>query len=83
MFLETFAMESNTFFEIKDGYKVSCVKMFFLDNILGSQYLFQTLQTSHTVKNSENRVKGKCFQKCLRWRAPVFSKCSKDIKSLV
>ena len=43
-----------------------------LADLLGSQYLFEILQTSLTVKNSESIVKRGCFEKCLRWRAPIF-----------
>ena len=42
-----------------------------LADLLGSQYLFQILQSSLTVKNSENGVKSGCFEKCSRWRAPI------------
>ena len=48
------------------------VKNIFVADLLGSQYLFEILQTSLTVKNSENGVKYGCFEKCSRWRAPVF-----------
>ena len=34
-----------------------------LSDLLGDQYLFQILQTSPTVKNSENWVKSECFEK--------------------
>ena len=40
-------------------------------DLLGSQYLFEILQTSLTVKNSENVVKSGCFEKRLQWRAPT------------
>ena len=43
-----------------------------LTDLLGSQYLFEILQTSLTVKNNENGVKSACFEKLLRWRAPIF-----------
>ena len=43
-----------------------------LTDLLGSQYLFEILQTSLTVKNSENGVKSGCFEKCSRWRALNF-----------
>ena len=62
MFLKDSAIESaNFFFEIKEECKVSCVKYILLSDLLGSQYLFEILQTSPTVKNSENRVKSGCF----------------------
>ena len=47
-------------------------KNLFVADLLGSQYLFEILQTSLTVKNSENVVKSGCFEKLLRWRAPFF-----------
>ena len=43
----------------------------FVSDLLGSQHLFEILQTSLTFKNSEN-VKSGCFKKLLRWRAPIF-----------
>ena len=43
----------------------------FLAKLLGSQYLFEILHTSLTVKNSENVEKSGCFEKRLRWRAPI------------
>ena len=49
---------------------MSCVNIFFVADLLGSQYLFEILQTSLTVKNSENVVKGGCFEKLLQCRAP-------------
>ena len=42
-----------------------------LPDLSGSQYLFQILQTSLTVKNSENAVKSGCFEKSLRRRVPI------------
>ena len=44
----------------------------FVSDLLGSQHLFEILQTSLTLKNSENVVKSGCFKKLLRWRAPIF-----------
>ena len=41
-------------------------KNLFVADLLGSQYLFEILQTSLTVKNSENVVKSGCFEKLLR-----------------
>ena len=43
-----------------------------LADLLLSQYLFEILQTSLTVKNKENMVKRGCFEKFLRSRAPIF-----------
>ena len=47
-------------------------KNIFVADLLGSQYLFETLQISLTVKNSENVVKSRCFKKHLLWRATIF-----------
>ena len=49
-------------------------KNIFVAGLLGSQYLFEILQTSLAVKNSENVIKSGCFEKCLRCRAPFFFK---------
>ena len=40
----------------------------FVGDLLGSQYLFEILQASLTVKNGENVVKSGCFEKRLWWR---------------
>ena len=48
-------------------YKNICVT-----DLSGSHHIFEILQTSLTFKNSENGVKSGCFEKCLRWRAPIF-----------
>ena len=50
---------------------VLCKSIFGAD-LLGSQYMFEILQTSFTFKNSENVVKSGCLQKRLRWRVPIF-----------
>ena len=47
-------------------------KNIFVPDLIGSQYLFEILQTSFTVKNSDNMVKSRCFEKLLRWTAPIF-----------
>ena len=62
--------ERKFYFEIKEG----CVlcKNILLTDLSGSQYLFEILQTSLTVKNSESVVKSWCFEKYSRWRAPIF-----------
>ena len=44
----------------------------FVSDLLGSQHLFEILQTSLTFKNSENVVKSGCFKKLLQWRTPTF-----------
>ena len=44
----------------------------FVADLLGSQSLFEILETSLIVKNSENVVKSECFEKCFQWRAPIF-----------
>ena len=51
---------------MKEGYRVSCVKKSLAESI-GSQYLFEILQTPLCVKNNENVVKSGCFEKGLRW----------------
>ena len=50
--------------------KVLCVKRFFLDDLLESQYLFDILRILLTIKNIENVIKIECFEKSLRWIAP-------------
>ena len=66
-------MESAIFyFEMKEKCKVSCVNIICLADLLGSQYLFEILQRSLIVKNSENGVKSRCSEKWSRWRAPIF-----------
>ena len=47
-------------------------KNILLADLLGSQHLLQILQTSLAIKNSEKVVKIECFEKRLRWRAPIF-----------
>ena len=47
---------------MKEERKVSCVKIFCLADLLASQYLFEILQSSLIVKNSENGVKSRCFE---------------------
>ena len=59
------------FFEMKERCSVFCENNYLAD-LLGSQYLLKILQTSLTVKNSENVVKTGCFEKRLRRRAPNF-----------
>ena len=59
------------FFEMKERCSVFCENNYLADS-LGSQYLLKILQTSLTVKNSENVVKTGCFEKRLRRRAPNF-----------
>ena len=46
-------------------------KKIFLTDLLGSQYLFEKLQTSNTVENSEIVVKGGCFGKILQWSVKI------------
>ena len=58
--------ERNFYFEIEEGCKLLCVKLFFLADLLGNLHLFEILKTSLTVKC----VKKGCFEKRLRWRAP-------------
>ena len=47
-------------------------KNIFVPDLIGSQYLFEISQTSLTIKNSDSVVKSRCFEKLLRWRAPIF-----------
>ena len=67
MFLETYAMESTNFFVgIKKQSQVICKKNNFGSDLLGSQHLFEILQTFITFKNSENVVKSGCFENLSR-----------------
>ena len=45
-----------------------------------TQYLFEILQTSLNAENSENAVKSRFFEKCSRWRAPVFFEMKEGYK---
>ena len=47
-------------------------KNIFLADLSGCQYLFEILQTSLSVKNSENVVKSGCFEKRLGRRVLTF-----------
>ena len=70
MFLKASAMESAFFSKWRKG--VRCiVKKIPLAHLLRSHYLFDILQTSLTVKSSENVVKSWCFEKRLWRRAPT------------
>ena len=62
-------MKGGIFFEMKERCKVSYVKKYFLAELLGSQYLLEILQTSPTVKNSENVV---TLRNTFVIRAPIF-----------
>ena len=44
----------------------------FVADLFGSQYFFEILQTSLTVKNSENVVKSVFFKERMQWRASIF-----------
>ena len=46
-------------------------KNIFVADLSKSQYLFEILQTSLTIKNSKNGGKSGCFEKCSRCRAPI------------
>ena len=59
---------------------MSCAKNILLTDLLGSQYLFEILQTSLIFKNSENGVKSGCLKKLLRWRAPFLSEMKEGYK---
>ena len=67
MFLKTYAMESTIcFFENEGAVSGVLYKNNFVSDLLGSQHLFEILQTSFTVKNSKNGVKSGYFKKFLR-----------------
>ena len=72
-FSKNFCDGENAFFYWNKGAvsDVLCKSIFGAD-LLGSQYMFEILQTSFTFKNSENVVKSGCLQKRLRWRVPIF-----------
>ena len=61
---------------------MSCVKILLAD-LLGSQYLLEILQTSFTVKNSENMVKSGCFEKHLLWRTHFSLERRSSVRCLV
>ena len=64
--------EGNFFFEVKERRKVSCIKIFcYRTDPLETQHLLEILQTLLTLKSSEKVVKSECFEKLLRWRAPI------------
>ena len=54
-------------------------KNIFVHDLLGSQHLFEILQTSLTFKNCENVVKSGCLGKLLRSRAPIFFSKMKEV----
>ena len=62
---------------------MSCAKNVLLTDLLGSQYLFEILQTSLTIKNSENGVKSGCFKKLLRRKRQYFSEMTEGYSSFV
>ena len=63
MFLEMFVMErTNYFLKKKEGCKECCVKKF-LDDLFRIQYLFEKMQTSLAVMNSNKLVKSGCLGK--------------------
>ena len=49
------------YFEMKEGYKVSCVKNWCLTKLLKGWFLFEILHTSSYVKTSKNVVKSALF----------------------
>ena len=59
------------FFERKKVYKISYLKYKYFVILLGGQYLFEILNTSSTVKTSENVVKGWCLYKSLNQRVTI------------
>ena len=58
------------------------VKIFCLSDLLGSQYLFEISQSSLIVKNNENGVRIRCFEKWTRWTAPFFFRNEGGLSSL-
>ena len=58
--------EHNFFFGNEGAVSVVLHKNNFISDLLGIQHLFEILQTSLTVKNSENGVKRGCFKKLLQ-----------------
>ena len=49
---------------------VLCENIFVAES-LGTQFLFEILQPSLSVKNCENAVASGCFEKILQWGAPT------------
>ena len=70
-------MEGANIFGDEGGVWDVSSKNIFLADLSGSQYLFQILETSLTVQNSENVVKSGCFEKGLRW---IFFKMKEGYK---
>ena len=77
-------MESLTFFEMKMGCKMTCVKALLAD-LLGSHRIYQeaisldsnnntslTNNASITNKNSENVVKSSCFDNVVAMESNIF-----------
>ena len=60
------------FFSNKGGLWGFLCTNILLANLLESQHFLEVLQTLLTFKNSEKVVKSYCFEKLLRWRAPIF-----------
>ena len=63
---------AQSFFENKGAVSDVLHKNNFVSDLLGSQYLLEMIQSLLTFKNNENGVKSGCFEKLLRWRAPIF-----------
>ena len=61
MFLKACAMDSPFFSSNERGVWAVLRKNIFLADLLASQFLFEILQTSLTIKSSENVVKSGCF----------------------
>ena len=74
-----FCNEDIYFVKMKHRCKVPCVK---IADLLGSQYLFEILQISLIVKNSENMVKSGCFKNLLQWKDIFLKKWRGDVRSL-
>ena len=74
IFLETFVMKrTNYFLKKKEGCKEPCVKSVLAD-LFRIQYLFEKIQTSLTVINSDKVVKSGYFEKCFAMESTNFFK---------
>ena len=60
--------------EMKERCEISCAKILKFIDLLGSQYLFQILQTLLTANNSKNVVKSGCFENILMEITKIFVK---------
>ena len=56
---------TDSFYAVEEAVLGILCKNILLADLLGSQYLFEVLKASLTVKISENVVKSECFEKHL------------------